>query len=246
MKVLLVEDEETIAVTLGDELVGEGHELVHIDDGKKAITRLSEEAFDVVITDVKLPGADGIEVLKAAKKARPDTEVLVMTAFATVEHAVQAMREGADDYIQKPFLNEQILERLERIAAFRHLVEANEQLKADLRGDDGLPGVIGRSRLMQDVFRTVKTVAPTEASVLIQGESGTGKERIAKALHALSGRSEKPFIALSCGALPDTLLETELFGHERGAFTDAGKQRRGRFELADGASCSSTTLTTCR
>jgi DNA-binding NtrC family response regulator len=234
MKILLVEDEKTIAVTLGDDLEAAGHEVVLADDGAKGIARLREEAFDCVITDVRLPGADGMQVLKAAKEARPDTEVLVMTAYATVDHAVEAMRLGADDYIQKPFMNEQVVERLERIGKYRTLLDENRQLREALRGDGGLPGVIGRSRRMQDVFRVVRTVAGTDASVLIQGESGTGKECIARALHQLSNRKDAPFVALSCGALPDTLLETELFGHERGAFTDAGKLRRGRFELADG------------
>ncbi|MHC4078453.1 MAG: sigma-54-dependent transcriptional regulator [Planctomycetota bacterium] len=233
MKVLLVEDEETIAVTLGDDLRAAGHEVRHTPDGKEALQILKVEVFDCVITDVRLPGADGMQVLKAAKEARPDTEVLVMTAFATVEAAVDAMRGGADDYIQKPFLNDAVLERLKRLSQYRALLEENRQLKEDLRGKRALPGIIGRSRLMQDVCKVVRTVADTEASVLIQGESGTGKECIAQAIHGLSRRAEHPFIALSCGALPDTLLETELFGHERGAFTDAARQRRGRFELAN-------------
>jgi DNA-binding NtrC family response regulator len=200
VKVLLVEDEKSIAVTLTDDLVQAGHEVEHTADGDEACRILHDHVFDCVITDVRLPGANGLEVLAAAKRARPDTEVLVMTGYGTVEQAVEAMRQGAIDYIQKPFLNESV----------------------------------GRSRSMQDVVKTVRTVAPTDASVLILGESGTGKERIARAIHQLSTRSEKAFVAVSCGALPDTLLETELFGHERGAFTDAQKQRRGRFELADG------------
>jgi len=233
MKILLVEDEKTIAIPLTDDLVGAGHEVVHEDDGAAALALLKKQAFDCVITDVRLPGADGLEVLKAAKSARPDTEVLVMTAYATIEHAVEAMHAGADDYIQKPFLNEAVLERLARIASFRSLVDQNRQLQADLRGDSGLPGVIGESRAMTDVVKVVRTVAPTEASVLIEGASGTGKECVASAIHRLSARSEEPFVAISCGALPDTLLETELFGHEKGAFTDAQKMRKGRFELAN-------------
>jgi DNA-binding NtrC family response regulator len=177
-----------------------------------------------------------MQVLQAAKRARPDTEVLVMTAFATVEHAVEAMRLGADDYIPKPFLNEQVLERIQRIGKFRALLSENQRLREQLKDvhGQGLPGVIGQSRAMQTVVKTVRTVAPTDASVLIEGESGTGKERIARAIHQLSARKDKSFVALSCGALPDTLLETELFGHEKGAFTDAQKLRRGRFEVADG------------
>ena len=233
MKILLVEDEKTIAVTLSDDLRSAGHEVVHTEDGKQAIQILKQAVFDTVITDVRLPGADGLEVLKAAKEFRPGTEVLVITAHATIEQAVEAMRGGADDYIQKPFLNQTVVERLERISRVRHLLDQNRHLQAALTGDRGLPGVIGQSRRMEDVFRVVRTVALTDASVLIQGESGTGKECIAKAIHKLSRRSDQPFIALSCGALPDTLLETELFGHERGAFTDAGRLRKGRFELAD-------------
>ena len=236
MRVLLVEDEQTIAVTLLDDLEGVGYEVKHFADGKAAIAELSVRAYDVVITDVRLPGADGMQVLQAAKRARPDTEVLVMTAYATVEHAVESMRLGADDYIQKPFLNEHVLERLARIGKFRALLNENQRLREQLQthSGQGLPGVIGQSRAMQSVTKTVRTVAPTDASVLIEGESGTGKERIARAIHALSARKDKPFVALSCGALPDTLLETELFGHEKGAFTDAQKLRRGRFEVADG------------
>ncbi|MCC6670845.1 MAG: sigma-54-dependent Fis family transcriptional regulator [Planctomycetes bacterium] len=234
MKVLLVEDEETIAVTLGDDLRQAGHEVLHTADGKEAVHILRNQVFDVVITDVRLPGADGLEVLKAAKEARPDTEVIVMTAYATVEDAVGAMRQGADDYIQKPFLNETVLERLGRLAKYRALLDENRKLKEALQGDAGLPGVVAQSRAMQDVVRVVRTVAPTEASVLIQGESGTGKECVARAIHLLSRRREGPFVAISCGALPETLLESELFGHERGAFTDAQRLRKGRFELAHG------------
>jgi DNA-binding NtrC family response regulator len=236
VRILLVEDEATIAVTLTDDLEAAGYEVKHVADGKAAISELGQTSYDVVITDVRLPGADGMQVLQAAKRARPDTEVLVMTAFATVEHAVEAMRLGADDYIPKPFLNEQVLERIQRIGKFRALLSENQRLREQLKDvhGQGLPGVIGQSRAMQTVVKTVRTVAPTEASVLIEGESGTGKERIARAIHQLSARKDKPFVALSCGALPDTLLETELFGHEKGAFTDAQKLRRGRFEVADG------------
>lgn len=235
MRVLLVEDEQTIAVTLADDLEAAGHEVEHVADGTAAIAGLKRKSYDVVITDVRLPGADGLEVLKAAKHARPDTEVLMMTAYATVEHAVEAMRLGADDYIQKPFLNEHVVDRLQRIGKFRALVDENQRLKERLQtADGGLPGVIGQSRAMRAVVKTVRTVAATDASVLIEGESGTGKERIARAVHRLSARKDRAFVALSCGALPDTLLETELFGHEKGAFTDAGRQRRGRFEVADG------------
>jgi len=235
MRILLVEDEQTIAVTLKDDLEAAGYEVHHCPDGSGGIEELKRRSYDVVITDVRLPGADGLQVLQAAKQARPDTEVIMMTAYATVEHAVEAMRKGADDYIQKPFLNEHVIDRLQRIGKFRLLLNENQRLKEQLQVQEGaLPGVIGQSRAMQEVIKTVRTVAVTDASVLIEGESGTGKERIARAIHQLSPRKDRAFVALSCGALPDTLLETELFGHERGAFTDAQRQRRGRFEVADG------------
>ncbi|MGE3173622.1 MAG: sigma-54-dependent transcriptional regulator [Planctomycetota bacterium] len=235
MQVLLVEDEQTIAVTLQDDLTEAGHTVTHTPDGQEAIRLLKERAYDCVITDVRLPGADGLAVLRAAKEARPDTEVLMMTGYATVEQAVEAMRLGADDYIQKPFLNAHVLDRLARLGKVRALIHENERLRAQLHGQQGgLPGVIGRSRAMEAVIKTVRTVAQNDASVLIEGQSGTGKERIARAIHQLSARREQPFVALSCGALPDTLLETELFGHEKGAFTDAQKLRRGRFEVASG------------
>jgi DNA-binding NtrC family response regulator len=236
MRILLVEDEPTIAVTLKDDLEAAGNEVQHVADGKEAIQQLGERVFDCVLTDVRLPGADGLAVLAAAKRARPDTEVVMMTAYATVEQAVEAMRLGADDYVQKPFLNEHVLDRLKRLGRFRALVSENQRLREELKSTvgNGLPGVIGSSRVMQDVVKTVRTVAATEASVLIEGESGTGKERIARAIHQLSARRDKPFVAVSCGALADTLLESELFGHEKGAFTDAQRQRRGRFEMADG------------
>ncbi len=236
MRVLLVEDEPLIAMTLRDDLEGAGYDVTLLTDGKQAMDLLRQRSFDVVITDVRLPSADGMQVLQAAKAARPATEVLVMTAFATIDHAVEAMRMGADDYIQKPFLNEHVLDRLRRIEKFRALLHENQQLREQLQSThgQGLPGVIGTSRVMQDVIKVVRTVARSDASVLIEGESGTGKERIARAIHSLSNRAQKPFVALSCGALPDTLLESELFGHEKGAFTDAQRLRRGRFEVADG------------
>ncbi len=235
MQVLLVEDEPTIAVTLKDDLEDAGHLVTHVADGQQAIDLLGQQVFDCVISDIRLPSADGLKVLAAAKRARPDTEVLMMTGYATVEQAVEAMRLGADDYIQKPFLNAHVVDRLARIARVRALIHENRILRQELDGGrGGLPGVIGKSRAMEAVFKTVRTVAQNDASVLIEGESGTGKERIARAIHQLSARKDKPFVALSCGALPDTLLETELFGHEKGAFTDAQKLRRGRFEVANG------------
>ena len=235
VEVLLAEDERGIALTLTEDLEEAGHHVHWEATGLGAERALSERVFDVLVTDVRLPGRDGMELLKLAKARRPETEVMVITGYATVEQAVEAMRRGAYDYFQKPFLNEVVLERIEQIKKLQDLRDENERLKRELTGEgNAFENIVGQSRKMEDVFRLVETVALSDASVLIQGESGTGKERIARAIHRLSPRAGKPFVAMSCGALPESLLEDELFGHERGAFTDAGRARKGRFELADG------------
>ena len=235
MHILLAEDEPGIGLTLKDDLEEAGHQVLWAKTGSEALRALEEGWFDCLITDVRMPGADGIDLLKRAKAKRPETEVLVMTAYATVEQAVEAMREGAFDYFQKPFLNEVVLERIGQIERLRHLQDENERLRRNLDElPDALPNIIGSSAPMQDVFKLIRTVAPSDTSVLVEGESGTGKERVARAIHRLSPRRDKAFVAISCGALPETLLEDELFGHERGAFTDAARTRRGRFELAQG------------
>lgn len=234
MRVLLVEDEVTIAVTLRDALLDAGHIVLTADDTASGLALLASEECEVVITDVRLPGAGGLAVLDAAVRADPERPVLVMTGYATVDDAVDAMRRGAVDYIQKPFRNEAVVRRVEAFGGSRRLARENEALRRELSEIKGFEGIIGRSTAMQQVFERVRTVAVSDATVLIQGESGTGKERIARALHELSRRSAGPFVAISCAALPETLLEAELFGHEKGAFTDAKERRRGRFELAGG------------
>ncbi len=235
MNILLAEDEPGIGLTLQDDLEDAGHQVHWAKTGSEALKILEEGWFDCLITDVRMPGGDGIDLLKRAKAKRPETEVLVMTAYATVEQAVEAMREGAFDYFQKPFLNEVVLERIGQIERLRHLQNENERLRRNLDElPDALPNIIGSSKPMQDVFKLIRTVAPSDTSVLVEGESGTGKERVARAIHRLSPRRDNAFVAISCGALPETLLEDELFGHERGAFTDAARSRKGRFELAQG------------
>ncbi len=235
MEVLLAEDEPGIGITLVDSLQEAGHLVRWEKTGDGALQALEEGGFDCVITDVRLPGADGMKILERAKQRLPEVEVLVVTGYATIEQAVAAMRLGAFDYFQKPFLNEVVLERLDQIREIKELRQENRRLKAKLEGEvEGFPNVVGKSKPMLEVFDVVRTVAPSDASVLVEGESGTGKERIARAIHLLSERRSSPFVPISCGALPETLLEDELFGHERGAFTDASKARRGRFELAQG------------
>lgn len=233
LDVLLVDDEESIRVTLGDDLAESGHRVTAFDNGRSAIEALASRTFDVVITDLRMPGADGTAVLKAARE-RGGTEVIVMTAHGTVESAVEAMRQGAFHYVLKPFMNDEILLLVARISRLKSLQDQNQALKEDLGRFAGFENVIGKSAPMLDVLKIVKTVAPTDASILIEGESGTGKEVIARAIHRNSNRRSGPFVALSCAALPESLLEAELFGHERGAFTDARKERHGRFEMATG------------
>ena len=234
MKILLADDEVTIRVTLEDALTDAGHEVFAAADTDAALAALEAEALDVVLTDVRMPGDGGMAVLKRSMSLDPARPVIIMTGFASLEQADEAVQSGARITVQKPFRNESMVSLVETFARLRDLERENEGLRQRLGEDRGFEGIVGTSEAMQDVFARVRTVAPTEATVLIEGESGTGKERVARALHHLSLRGDGPFIAISCAALPESLLEAELFGYEKGAFTDAHKERRGRFELADG------------
>jgi two-component system NtrC family response regulator len=234
MRVLLVDDEVTIAVTLRDALEEAGHTVFPAGDTSGALELLEREHPDAVLTDMRMPGAGGMEVLKRSVALDPRRPVVVMTGFGTIDQAVEAMRAGAANYVQKPFRNEAIVAMLATFARVHDLEAENLRLREELRAHESFEGFVGASPAMEKVFERIRTVARTEATVLIEGESGTGKERVARALHAASPRAEGPFVALSCAALPETLLEAELFGHEKGAFTDARREKRGRFELADG------------
>ena len=236
MRVLLADDEVTIFVTLRDALEDAGHVVLGATDTASALAHLeSDEPPEVVVTDVRMPGAGGQAVLERSIELDAERPVIRITGYATVDDAVSAMRVGAVDYVQKPFSNDTILRRIASLEHVRHLEDENRTLRSRLEVEgEGFDGVVGESDSMRKVFARVRTVAATEATVCIEGESGTGKERIALAVHRLSRRSEGPFVALSCAALPENLLEAELFGHEKGAFTDAKKARRGRVELSDG------------
>ncbi len=233
-RVLLAEDEITIAITLRDDLEEAGFEVIHAPDTQSALACLAEHDPDLLVTDIRMPGEGGMKVLEASVASDPERPVVVTTGFASLDMAAEAVRLGAKLFIQKPFRNEAIVSLVRTFTGLRRLQAENRRLREALGGREGFEGVIGASRRMHAVFERVRTVAPTEVTVLIEGESGTGKERIARAIHDLSSRAEGPFIAISCAALPETLLEAELFGHEKGAFTDARKDRRGRFELANG------------
>ncbi len=234
MRILLAEDEVTIFVTLRDALEEAGHVVLGATDTRSALDILANESPEVVITDIRMPGEGGMAVLEKAVEIAADRPVILMTGYGTIDQAVEAMRGGAVDYVQKPFRNEAIVRRVETFSRVRDLEEENRSLRERLRSSEGFENVIGSSEAMQSVFDRVRTVAGSDATILIEGESGTGKERIALALHQESARRDGPFVAISCAALPENLLEAELFGHEKGAFTDARKERRGRFELAHG------------
>jgi two-component system NtrC family response regulator len=195
---------------------------------------LGSADVDLILTDMKMPKMSGIELLEKSHHLYPDLPVIIMTAFGTVEKAVEAMKKGAFDYILKPFKNDEILMTIAKALDHRHLILQNRMLHQELQKKFGAPNIVGESKGMLEILALVKRVAPSRATVLVSGESGTGKELIARAIHQFSPRAAKPFVSVNCAALTETLLESELFGHERGAFTHAVAMRKGRFELADG------------
>ncbi len=234
-KVLVVDDDTVILRAVSETLKREGHQVVSIADPIEALTVSKDPTLDVVITDIKMPNLSGIEVLKAFKQAQPDVEVIMMTGHATVETAVQAVKAGAYDYLTKPFENiDDLILTVAKAAERRSLKKRTEALEQALTNRSEFEGIVGHSAQMGAVFKMVETVAPSSATVLIHGESGTGKELVARAIHFRSPRREKPFVAVNCSALTETLLESELFGHVKGAFTGAIANKKGLFEAAHG------------
>ena len=232
--VLIVDDEELLVKSCGQILASEGYTVYTEGRGRNALDVVRRQRPDIVLTDLNLPDTDGLALLKDIKKLAPETLVVMITGFATVDSSVEAIRAGAYDYIPKPFTATQLRILIGRAAQQVKLVRDNASLRDQLKKHYSFENIIGTSDLIQKVFSVVSRVAPTDASVFISGESGTGKELIARALHANSRRSGRPFMAINCAALPDHLLESELFGHEKGSFTGADQQRRGLLEVASG------------
>jgi DNA-binding NtrC family response regulator len=233
-RLLIVEDKESLAQMLREAVLGDGFEPEVASNGTQAMRWLAEgRRYLAILTDLRLPGADGIAVLRQAKENDPDCPVIVMTAFGTIENAVEAMKLGAYDFIQKPIDVDHLSLLLRRCREHRELRHENLLLKEEFQKQYRLPAIVGDSPRIVEVSQAIQRVAMTDSTVLLQGESGTGKELFARAIHQLSSRRDRPFVALNCAAIPSTLIENELFGHEKGAFTGARARQLGRFELAD-------------
>ena len=229
---LYVEDEAALREVVAERLAERGYEVVQASNGEEALERLAEFAFDIVVTDLRLPGIDGARVIEQAVARYPDIIGIIVTGFGTVKDAVDAIKRGATDFIAKPFQFEELLLVLDSALEQRRLKSENAYLRSQLEQRYRFEGIIGRSRAMRDLFQLLETVAPTGSTILVSGETGTGKELVARAIHHNSPRRANRFVALNCSAIPETLLEAELFGHVRGAFTGAVANRPGRFEQA--------------
>lgn len=238
-RILVIEDNDTMREGMVAIIGKMGQECDAASSGQAGLALAEKKAFDLIVTDYRMEGMDGLEVLKQSKLKAPGTEVLIITAYGTIELAVEAMKLGAVDFITKPFSHdefklkiERILERIQERKELARISDENIYLRDELEEQFNYGEIIGKCQAMQEVYRTIEKVAATDSSVLIYGESGTGKELVARAIHKLSPRKDKPFIRVNCGALVENLLESELFGHEKGAFTGAMKRKKGRFELA--------------
>ncbi len=233
-KILIVDDELVVRDSLGKWFTSEGYTVKTTGSAHEALTSFQPGAWDVALLDIKMPGTDGIELQQRLHEADPDLIVIIMTGYASVDSAVQALKQGAYDYITKPFDPDELVHLVGNAIKHRHAQQQVVQLREHLQEVSPHPEIIGNSAAMKRVCEAIEMVAPTDATVLITGESGSGKEVVARAIHAASPRRLMPFMAIHCGALTETLLESELFGHERGAFTGAQARRKGKFEAADG------------
>jgi DNA-binding NtrC family response regulator len=229
----LIDDEPIIHEVLGQLLSSEGYEVEISASGEEALGKLSQQAFDLTLLDMLMPGMDGLAVLKRIREKDPQATVIIITAYASVESALAAMKNGAYDYIQKPFKHEELILTIQRALERRHLQKENLRLRDELRGKFSFTNIIGKSRAMESIFELIKAAAPTRSTILVQGESGTGKELVSRSIHLNSDRAQFPFITVNSGSLPSDLLESHLFGHVKGAFTGAVSHKMGLFEAAD-------------
>jgi two-component system NtrC family response regulator len=231
--ILVVDDEKNYLLVLSEVLQDEGYEVLTAQGGHEALEIQKSSDLDLILTDMKMPSMDGIELLENIKALDPDLPVIMMTAHGTIDKAVEAMQKGAYSYILKPFDNERLTIYVKKAVSLYQVVKDNRRLRETVESQYRFGNFIGKSKPIRDVFETIRKVAPSNATVLVEGESGTGKELVAKSIHFNSPRRDKPFIAVNCSALAENLLESELFGHEKGAFTGAVARKKGRFELAD-------------
>jgi len=233
-RILVVDDESLMREFLAESLLAQEYEVDAAENGVRALEYLANETYDVVLTDLKMPKVTGMDVLKKAVEKHPDCKVIVMTAYGTVENAVEAMKIGAFDYVTKPFSVDEILINVKRAIDFKSLESENKRLHSELEDRYGQGSIVGETSLMQTIFEMIETIGQSRSTVLVTGESGTGKELIARAVHYSSPRKNGPFVKINCAALPSELMESELFGHDKGAFTGAIRKYRGRFERANG------------
>lgn len=232
-KIHIIDDEPIIHEVLGDLLTSEGYEIELSPNGEEALKKYPSREFDIVLLDLLMPGMDGISVLSEIKKLNPQAVVIIITAYASVDSALSAMKNGAFDYVQKPFKHDELLLTVERAVSHKKLQEENLRLKDELKKKFSFENIIGKSQVMENVFEIIRASAPTRSTILIQGESGTGKELVARAIHQNSDRINAPFICVNSGSLPPDLLESHLFGHVKGAFTGAVSNKEGLFEAAE-------------
>jgi DNA-binding NtrC family response regulator len=233
-RVLVVDDELAVRKSLGGWLREEGYEVDVAGSGKEALEALSRDEWDIFLVDIKMPGIDGLELQRRIQEINPESTIIIMTAYASVDTAVEAMKQGAYDYVVKPFEPEALENLIRKAAERKQLLDQNVQLRAKIDEMSAFHGIVGQSNEIRRVLEEIKLVAESDTTVLVRGESGTGKELVARAIHACSPRRYLPVVTVSCGALAEGVLESELFGHEKGAFTGAQYRRKGKFEMADG------------
>ncbi|MFO7768057.1 MAG: sigma-54 dependent transcriptional regulator [bacterium] len=233
-RVLVVDDDDSFRRTLTAQLDKAGHETVEAEDGRAALEVLENQQFDLILTDLQMPELDGLELLAELTRRLPETPVVVISAYATVDNAIEALRQGAYDFLTKPFEREELLTTVGKALEIQDLRKENRQLRSLIQEQYDLEGMVGRSGRMQEVYRIARRVSATDATVLVQGESGTGKELLARSIHVNSARTARPFVPINCGAIPESLLESELFGHVKGAFTGATRDKDGKFQAAEG------------